>query len=107
MLYIGDIIDNRYEIIEYIAEGGMSKVYKGKHLVLKNIWSIKEIYIGSNLIKDLLAEANISRKLKHSRLPRIIDIFKIENYLYLIMDFIEGIPADMLLKEKGFLKSKW
>jgi len=51
----------------------------------------------------LLAEPNILKKLNHPALPRIVDIVQDDDYLYVIEDYIEGIPLDKQLQiQKSF-----
>lgn len=40
---IGTIIDNKYELKQYINKGGMSVVYLAVNIHLGNRWAIKEI----------------------------------------------------------------
>ncbi|WP_163194920.1 serine/threonine-protein kinase [Clostridium thermarum] len=101
MLNIGDIIDNKYEIVQVIGQGGMGRVYKAQHIVLKNLWAIKEMRLVNGSLSDLLVEPDILRRLKHPSLPGIIDIFRIHNYIYIVEDYIEGVSLDKLLRERG------
>ena len=43
MSRLGVIIDNTYQLIEYINRGGMSIVYLAENIRLGNRWAIKEI----------------------------------------------------------------
>lgn len=101
MLKVGEIIDQKYEVTDLISQTKMSVVYKAKHLSLGNTWIIKGVLPGPQSPIDLLAEPNILRKLNNPNLPRIIDIFQLDGWLYIIEDYIEGIPLDRLLQEKG------
>jgi serine/threonine-protein kinase len=101
MLNIGDIIDNKYEIVQVIGQGGMGRVYKAKHTALKNLWAIKEMMLVTGSMSDMLVEPDILRRLKHPSLPGIVDIFRIDNYIYIVEDYIEGVSLDKLLRERG------
>ena len=101
----GSYINNKYEIKELIGQGGMSKVYLAYDTKLGKNWALKEIkrhgedkngiYEASALI-----EANILKKLDHPALPRIVDIIENNEYLYVIMDYIEGENLEDILREK-------
>ncbi len=41
--FVGKIIEQKYEIISPIGEGGMSVVYKAKHLLMDRFVAIKMI----------------------------------------------------------------
>lgn len=100
MLKQGIVIDGKYEVLEVIGQGGMGRVYKVRHVNLGTIWAVKEVIQTSGESVDLLAEPNILRKLNHPGLPRIIDIFQMDHCLYIVEDYIEGIPLDKMLKQR-------
>ena len=43
MATIGQVIDDKYEILKLIGQGGMSKVYLAMDKRLNKQWAIKEI----------------------------------------------------------------
>lgn len=100
----GRILDGKYEILKKIGEGGMSIVYLAMDLRLNKQWAVKEIKPGIDreLSGRLLrAEARVLRLADHPVLPRIVDIFKEDNTFYIIMDYIEGITMDRVLRMEG------
>ncbi len=96
-----ELFDGRYEILKVLGEGGMSTVYLAENVNLGTLWAIKEINKASNSKVDLLVEPNILKKLKHSALPRIFDIIEDNSSIYIIEDYIEGIPLDKKLVRCG------
>lgn len=103
---IGSVIDNRYEITQYINKGGMSAVYLAVNTRLGNRWAVKEIKKTNDVnndiyINSLIVEANIMKNFDHPAFPRIVDIVDTDEALYLVMDFIEGKTLDQILKEYG------
>ncbi len=103
MLTQGQIFDTKYEILKILGSGGMGTVYLAQNIKLGTLWAIKEVNKNLGNRVDLLAEPNILKKLNHGALPRIFDIIEDSNYIYIIMDYIEGIPLDKeLKKEKRF-----
>jgi len=95
MLQIGDIIDDRYEILKEIGRGGMSVIYLAmdnrlnKSLAVKDIRKRQESH-SEILINSLVVEANMLKRLDHGSLPRIYDIIEDEGDIYVVMDYIEG-----------------
>ena len=70
---IGTIIDNKYEIKQYINKGGMSVVYLAVNTRLGNRWAIKEIkktYDAQSrlYINSLIAEANLMKDIDSNKL---------------------------------------
>jgi len=99
---IGTLFENRYQIIDILGKGGMSTVYLAKDMNLQKFWAIKKVLKSSNNLKaDLMAEANILKRLDHPALPRIVDIIEKEDSIYVILDFIDGISLDKKLMEFG------
>jgi len=92
------LFNGRYRIIKTIGSGGMGTVYLAENVSLGTKWAIKAIDKKASGNYDLLAEPNILKKLNHPALPRIIDIEQDDNYLYIIEDYIEGIPLDKQLQ---------
>ena len=90
-----------YEILSKIGQGGMGSVYLARHLRLGTLWALKEVDKRADGQVDLLAEANMLKKLSHPSLPRIVDIYEDDAHLYLVMDYIEGVPMDERLREEG------
>lgn len=91
---IGKRIDDRYEILNYIGGGGMSRVYLAHDIILGRDVAIKVLnYDFANedeLKKRFMREALSATSLMH---PNIVDIFDVgedENIHYLVMEYIEG-----------------
>lgn len=103
----GKIIDGKYEILTKIGQGGMSTVYLAMDKRLNKQWAIKEIrkekYNSNNaiVVKSILAEAQLMKKLDHAALPRIVDIIEDNEAIYVVMDYIEGETLSKILREYG------
>ncbi|MRN54556.1 serine/threonine protein kinase [Paenibacillus monticola] len=96
----GQIIGDRYRIIELLGTGGMSYVYLAEDLRLPGQrWAVKENVISGELYRDVIAEAELLISLNHHRLPRIVDFYRPDEdgYAYLIMDYIEGVTLSQLM----------
>ena len=103
---IGTILDNKYELQQYINKGGMSAVYLAVNKRLGNRWAIKEIKKSDEkfnqiYINSLIAEARLMKDLDYPAFPRIVDIIETGDCLYLVMDYIEGQTLEQVLKEQG------
>lgn len=95
-------IDNKYEILKILGKGGMSTVYLAMDVRLNKQWAIKEILKeNSQLSQVSIVEANLLKKLDHPALPRIVDIIDDNDFIYIIMDYIEGESLDRVLKDYG------
>ena len=98
---VGDVFDNRYKIVEMLGQGGMSSVYLAENMKLGTLWAIKQINKKGQPGMDFRVEPNILKRLEHPALPRIYDILEDEESIYIIVDYIEGMPLDKKLSEEG------
>lgn len=107
MTQAGTVIGGKYKIVREIGRGGMSVVYLAVDTRLRCNWAVKEIRRrGSGkrdalVIKRLLAEADLIRRLDHPALPRIVDIIDNKETICIVMDYIAGESLDRLLARAG------
>lgn len=103
----GTIIDDKYEILTAIDEGGMSKIYLARDKRLNKQWAVKEIKQTGDKVKDevivssFITEANLMKQFDHPMFPRIVDILNQDDAIFVVMDFIEGQSLDKVVKEYG------
>lgn len=98
---IGEIFDNRYKIVDILGQGGMSRVYLAENMKLGTLWAIKQINKKSDPGMDFRGEPDLLKRLEHPALPRIYDIIEDDENIYIIVDYIEGVPLDQKLGEEG------
>jgi len=112
MLREGTVLDEKYEILRRIGEGGMSIVYLARNNRMNMQLAVKEIKNDGSksaevLLKGLEREANILKDVDHPVIPRIIDIVKHNGTICVVMDFIEGENlADKLKEVERFSQDK-
>lgn len=107
MARIGSIIDGKYEILKEVGRGGMSVVYLAMDQRLNKQWAIKEVRLVDSdplhkkVFHSLAIEAELIKKLDHPALPRIVDVFKSETTILVVMDYIEGATLEKVLEDQG------
>lgn len=106
MLEKGMLVEGKYRILSEIGRGGMSVVYLAIVERANMTWAVKEVRKdGSNdynIVKQgLIAEIDALKSVKHSKLPRIVDVIDNEDSFIIVMDYIEGRSLDRILEEKG------
>lgn len=106
MLNRGYILDEKYEVVKTLGQGGMSTVYLCKNTRLDNLWAIKEVKKELKGQIDFLAEPNILKNLSHPGIPRVVDIFYREDNLYIVEDYIEGETLQDYIKKNGSVGPK-
>lgn len=93
----GQILENKYEIIEHIGTGGGGTVYKATQIGLNRTVAIKQIkenVVG--VIKDR-GEADILKNLKNNYIPSVFDFIEKDGEVYTVMEFVEGQSFQQLM----------
>lgn len=107
MAVIGQIIDDKYEILKLIGRGGMSRVYLAMDKRLQKTWAVKEVEKQARdknneiIVQSAIAEANMIKQLDHPAIVRIVDIIDSGDVLYIIEDHIEGETLKTILDNNG------
>ena len=111
MNLIGKILNNRYEILEKIGNGGMATVYRAKDHVLNRFDAIKflkdEFTTDSEFIKKFKSEAQAAASLTHPNIVQIFDVCNEDNLYYIVMELIQGKTLKEIINEDGVLSWKW
>lgn len=99
-----------YEILEKIGEGGMSSVWKARQLSLDRLVAIKTLaasYLpdGEALARFRL-EAQAAARLNHPGIVQVYDAGESGGVPYLVMEFVEGCTAAVLLERNRRLTEK-
>ena len=100
---IGQIIKDRYEVVELLGEGGMAYVYKAKDMQLERMVAIKTLkpnYVEqTTFVERFKREAQTAANLNH---PNIVQIFDwgIEEEPYFVMEYIEGNTLTSIIAKK-------
>ncbi|MGH9552270.1 MAG: serine/threonine protein kinase, partial [Terriglobales bacterium] len=106
----GRILNDHFEIIALVAQGGMSYVYRAKDMALKKIVAVKmlrpHLLQQPNSIRRLRQEAMATSTLDHPNTVgvRHFDVTA-EGEPYLVMDFLEGRSLAQILTEDGRMET--
>jgi len=108
LLPTGTVLRSRYEIVEFISQGGMGAVYKAEDLRLEGrMCAVKEMWTDVTTVSEDLEqvqaqfrrEASILARLDHPNLPKVSDYFTERTRDYLVMDFVPGKDLKELMNE--------
>ncbi|MBC8000899.1 MAG: protein kinase, partial [Leptolyngbya sp.] len=100
------IFDNVWHILERLGEGGMSVVYKARHLDLNRLVAIKVLlpHLTSNTknLQRFRQEAVTASSLNHPNLIHVENFGQTpDGRTFIIMDFVEGESlSELLAKER-------
>src|SRR5690242_2863904 len=81
----------RYEKLEYLAQGGMAKVYKAYDPTLGRSVALKFLRLeNAELAGRLLAEARAQARIQHDHVCKVYEVGEIDGKSYISMQFIAG-----------------
>ncbi len=90
----GDVLCDRYEIVERLGQGGMGSVYKAMDQELERFVALKTVRpdLASNagMLRRLKQEILLARKVTHPNVIRIHDIGVADGLRFITMEYFEG-----------------
>ena len=92
----------RYRIVTPIAEGGMGEVYRAQMATIDGVEKMVALKVTrANVSKDLTSlfvdEARLAMRLSHGNIVQAFDVGRVDDRLFLAMEYIDGINlADLL-----------
>ena len=108
--YLGQMLDNRYEILEVIGSGGMAVVYKALcHRLNRNVAVkvLKDEFANDNEFREhFRAESQAVAMLSHPNIVSVYDFSRDYNCQYIVMELLEGITLKQYMQKKGALSWK-
>jgi tRNA A-37 threonylcarbamoyl transferase component Bud32 len=96
-------LEDRYEVLEKLCEGGMGEIYRVRHRVLDEIRIVKVMrpHLAANgpLRARFLREARMAIKLRHPNIAQLYDYSAGEDGApaFMVMEYIEGATLEELL----------
>ena len=108
--YIGQLLDNRYELLEVIGTGGMAVVYKALCHRLNRLVAVKilkdEYSSDDEFRRRFRAEGEAVAMLSHPNIVQVYDVSSSDNADYIVMELIDGITLKQYMEKKGVLNWK-
>jgi len=92
----------KYKILSLIGKGGMGVVYAAEHPTLKRKVILKKLTIRDKEFRERFRlEADTMMDLQSDYIVDIYDHFREGSSWYIVMEFIEGISLEELIRQKG------
>ena len=108
--YIGEMLDNRYEIKEKIGVGGMAVVYKALCHRLNRYVAVKilkdDYAVDEDFRRRFHTEAQAVAMLSHPNIVTVYDVSRTQDVNYIVMELIEGITLKQYMQKRGVLSWK-
>ena len=106
-MYIGQTLDDRYEILEVIGEGGMAVVYKARDNRLDRLVAVKimreEMASDEEFRRRFCAESHAVAMLSNPNIVAVYDVSHSDAMEYIVMELVEGITLKQYMDKKGAL----
>ena len=101
------VLDQRYELEEFIGGGGMADVYKAKDLLLGRPVAVKILHdqfkSDTEFINKFHREAQAAARLSHPNIVNIYDVGVNENLHYIVMEYVPGSTLKDKIRQEGHL----
>ena len=107
MIVKGQKINDRYQIIKTIGEGGMANVYLAYDTILDRNVAVKvlrgDLATDEKFVRRFQREALSASSLSHPNIVEVYDVGEDNGSYYIVMEYIEGKQLKQLLKKRGKL----
>ncbi|RMG94668.1 MAG: serine/threonine protein kinase [Deltaproteobacteria bacterium] len=100
-----------YRVLEPVGEGAMGAVFRAEDVELARPVAIKVVRPdlfrsgapgrGETLRQRLVQEAQAAARLRHPGVPAVHRVATIDGVPYMVMEWVEGTPLDVLLARDG------
>ncbi|MEJ5166212.1 MAG: serine/threonine-protein kinase [Thermoanaerobaculia bacterium] len=101
----GNIISNRFKLLQKLGEGGMGVVWEAEDNLLNTKVALK-FFLKKNLsakrLQRIRREVLKGRELSHENLLKYYEVFEDEKYLFFSMELIKGKTLAKTINERNF-----
>jgi serine/threonine protein kinase len=94
-----------YRILDRLGVGGMSRVYKAEHLLMKRVVALKLLSApwspDPSALSRFYQEVQAIAQLCHPNIVAAHDAAEEEGVPFLVMEYVEGVDLERLVREEG------
>ncbi len=105
MISKGQKINDRYEIIRSIGEGGMANVYLAYDIILDRKVAVKilrgDLAEDEKFVRRFQREAIAASSLNHPNIVEVYDVGEEDGKYYIVMEYVDGKTLKSLIKKRG------
>jgi len=107
MITKGQKINDRYQIIRTIGEGGMANVYLAYDTILDRNVAVKvlrgDLAEDEKFVRRFQREAISASSLSHPNIVEMYDVGEDDGKYFIVMEYLEGKTLKTLVKKRGAL----
>jgi serine/threonine protein kinase len=106
---VGQVLEDRYEIVGLVGEGAMGRVYVAQHTRLAaRRFAVKMLFgdlsAQDNMRARFAREAETASRMEHPNVVSVVDFGETAGgLLFLVMEYLEGHGLDQLVRMQGAL----
>jgi len=101
----GDLLNQRYQLLERLGSGGMAEVYRARDLMLERSVAIKVLradYSSNQEFQERFRqEARAAANLSHPNIVTVHDFGLDHGQLFIVMEQVPGTDLKTLLRKRG------
>ena len=103
----GMVFAERYKLVDFLGQGGMSLVYRavdirtGHNVAIKILKS--EYNNDAEFLERFQREAHAAGRMSHHNIVNLLDVGREGEFRYLVLEYISGNTLKDIIKEKGAL----
>ena len=101
----GDLLNQRYQLLERLGSGGMAEVYRARDLMLERSVAIKVLradYSSNQEFQERFRqEARAAANLSHPNIVTVHDFGLDHGQLFIVMEQVPGTDLKSLLRKRG------
>jgi serine/threonine-protein kinase len=109
LLPLARLAEDRYIILEKIAQGGMGAIYRAQDQRLQDkIVAVKEMSESAvaptereRILECFKREAELLARLEHPNLVRVSDLFQEGERHYMVMEYVQGRTLEKMLEKQS------
>jgi len=103
----GQKINDRYQIIRMIGEGGMANVYLAQDTILDRYVAVKilrgDLADDEKFVRRFQREAISASSLSHPNIVEMYDVGEDDGKYFIVMEYVDGKTLKSLIKKRGAL----
>ena len=107
MITRGQLINERYEIIRSVGEGGMANVYLALDTILNRKVAVKilrgDLAEDEKFVRRFQREAISASSLNDPNIVEVYDVGEDNGKYFIVMEYVEGKTLKQLIKKRGAL----
>lgn len=107
MIVKGQKINNRYEIIKMLGEGGMANVYLAQDTILDRKVAVKvlrgDLANDEKFVRRFQRESLAASSLSHPNIVEMYDVGEDEGNFFIVMEYVDGKTLKQLIRKRGSL----